>query len=328
GRQMRRELGERACAHEGRRVRISGDHTEQGRGVGLVAPCRVEGFGVVLEAFWVCSVPALDRRRRPLRHFVAVAVVAGVRRAELRREVGPRHAEAVIVAAVDDHVGALRHVAGRAGDRRAYRLMMAVANGCILVGRVALQADAVAGRAESRGGGLVAIAAGDAGREHLALLERAVIVDLVAHLTVGMIEPARARGGDVGVRQRAAGHPILGKCAAAGVTAAAGLDLLAHRGGRGIAPSVAGRWVDPPADTGPLIEGTDEPLPRVVVSAEGPPALPRARPSDVARALPVTGLAADADLGPGGGEAIGCRVVVLAHAGRVALRAHEVPVLV
>ena len=62
--------------------------------------------------------------------------------------------------------------------------------------------------------------------------------------------------------------------------------------------------------------------------AERPPALPVARPGDMARALAVAGLAADADLRPGGGEAIlGC-VVVLAHAGRMALGAHEIPVLI
>ena len=42
----------------------------------------------------------------------------------------------------------------------------------------------------------------------------------------------------------------------------------------------------------------------------------------------MAGLAADADLGEGGGETIGCCIVILAHAGRVALRAHEIPVLV
>ena len=42
----------------------------------------------------------------------------------------------------------------------------------------------------------------------------------------------------------------------------------------------------------------------------------------------MAGLAADADLGPAGGEAVGRRVVILAHAGRVALGAHEVPVLI
>src|SRR5262249_57024637 len=150
--------------------------------------------------------------------------------------------------------------------------------------------------------------------------------DLVAHLPVGMIEPARERRDDVGVRQRAAGHEILGNFAPPGVTASAGLHFLAHRGGREIAPSVAGRWIDPPNDAAPLIEGNEEAFPRVVVSVERPPALLGARPGDVARALAVAGLAADADLGPGGGEAIGRGVVVLAHAGRVALRAPNVPV--
>jgi hypothetical protein len=42
----------------------------------------------------------------------------------------------------------------------------------------------------------------------------------------------------------------------------------------------------------------------------------------------VAGLAADADLGPGGGEAVRRGVVILAHAGRMALRAHEIPILV
>ena len=42
----------------------------------------------------------------------------------------------------------------------------------------------------------------------------------------------------------------------------------------------------------------------------------------------MTGLAADADLGPGGVKAVGVSVVILAHAGRVALGAHEVPILI
>jgi hypothetical protein len=53
-----------------------------------------------------------------------------------------------------------------------------------------------------------------------------------------------------------------------------------------------------------------------------------ARPDNVPRPLAVAGLTADADLRPGGGEAIACRIVILAHPGRVALGTHEVPVLV
>src|SRR5262249_26980485 len=94
------------------------------------------------------SVPGLDRGRGPLRRFVGVAVVAGIGRAELCRQVGTRDAEAVIVPPVDDHIAALRHVAGRAGERRACRLMMVVCNGPILVGGVALEADAIPVRAK------------------------------------------------------------------------------------------------------------------------------------------------------------------------------------
>jgi len=71
--------------------------------------------------------------------------------------------------------------------------MAVMRGGRILVGRVTLQADAVPGRAKFRRVRLVAVAAGDAGREHFALAERAVVVDLVEHLSVGVIEPARER---------------------------------------------------------------------------------------------------------------------------------------
>ena len=45
-------------------------------------------------------------------------------------------------------------------------------------------------------------------------------------------------------------------------------------------------------------------------------------------ALTVAGLAPYADLGKGGCVPVICRVVVLPDAGRVALRTHEIPVLV
>src|SRR6516164_368415 len=84
----------------------------------------------------------------------------------------------------------------------------------------------------------------------------------------------------------------------------------------------------PPLDARTLVEADQEPLRRVVIFRERPPAGAVARPGDMARALPVAGLAANADLCEARGEAIIRRIVVLAHAGRVALRAHEVPVLV
>jgi hypothetical protein len=53
---------------------------------------------------------------------------------------------------------------------------------------MALQADLIAVEFEVRAVRLVAVAAGQALREHLALLEGLVIVSLVLHLPVGKIE--------------------------------------------------------------------------------------------------------------------------------------------
>src|SRR5262249_32614520 len=91
---------------------------------------------------------------------------------------------------------------------------------------------------------------------------------------------------------------------------------------------VAGLGRRPPSDALALVEANQEPHLGVFALAERPPAFPAARPGDVSGALPVAGLATDAHLRPRAGEAVVRRVVVLAHAGRVALGAHEIPVLV
>src|SRR6266571_4862326 len=94
----------------------------------------------------------------------------------------------------------------------------------------------------------VAIAAGDTRRKHLALLERAVIIDLIEHLPVRMVEPASKGGNDVRVGQRLTRDPVLGKFAAARVAQAAGLDLPAQNGGRDTALWIAGFRIGKPAD--------------------------------------------------------------------------------
>src|SRR5262249_8746299 len=197
----------------------------------------------------------------------------------------------------------------------------------VFLRRVTLHADAVAGGAQLRSVRLVAVAAGDAGREHLALLERAVIVDLVLHLAVGVIEPAREGRDQMGVRKPPPGNPVLGELAAAGLAKPAGLALLAQKRGREVAGSVSRLRVAPPDDIAPFVETNQQPLRRMLTFTERPPALLGARPSNVSGALAMAGLAADADLCPGAGEAVIRRVVILAHAGRVAPGAHEVPVL-
>ncbi len=194
--------------------------------------------------------------------------------------------------------------------------------------RVALEADAVARQLQFRRMRIVAVGAGDALREHLALLERTVIVDLILHLPIGEIEPMRQRRDDMGVGKPIAGNPVLRNLAAARVAEAAGLDLLAKRRGRIVARHVSCRRIRRPADVRALVEIDQEPL-RVAFARTGPRrALMRMRPSNVLGPLPVASLAADADLLPRRREGVVGRVVILAHAGRVTLGAHEIPVLV
>src|SRR5262245_56407853 len=107
----------------------------------------------------------------------------------------------------------------------------------------------------------------------------------------------------------------------------AGLDLLAQQRWREVAAQLAGRRIAPPNDIGALVEADQQPLRRIILLCERPPARLTACPADMARALAVARLAADADLGPGRRETVVGGIVVLAHAGRVTLRAHEVPVL-
>src|SRR5262245_63625279 len=98
------------------------------------------------------------------------------------------------------------------------------------------------------------------------------------------------------VREPAARHPVLGKTPASRVAEAAGLHLLADERRREIALRLAGRRVVAPHDIAPLVEANGEPHLRVVALAERPPALPPARPADMRGPLPVTRLAAHADL--------------------------------
>jgi threonine dehydrogenase-like Zn-dependent dehydrogenase len=115
----------------------------------------------------------------------------------------------MIVARVHQHVGPRRYVAVGAADRRIDALVKLMGRDRIFVRRVALQANAVARELQLRTVRVVAVAAGDAPGEHLALLERAVVVDLVLHLPVGEIEAAAQRGYDMRVGQPSARNPVL-----------------------------------------------------------------------------------------------------------------------
>src|SRR5262249_34411236 len=96
----------------------------------------------------------------------------------------------------------------------------------ILVGRVTLHADPVAGSAKLRTVRLVAITANDASPERLALFERAIVINLIEHLPVRMKEPLHERLDDMCVGKPPARNPVLGKFAAPCMAQATGLGLL------------------------------------------------------------------------------------------------------
>ena len=132
----------------------------------------------------------------------------------------------------------------------------------------------------------------------------------------------------MGVREPAARNPVLRdlRRAAHGTCRSSPPPCAAWRAGRsGGRCRSSGRR---PGDVEPLGVSHEQPERRVLLLAERQPALLCPRPCGMARSLSVAGLAANGDFRERRLEAI-CRcVVILAHAGRVALRAHEVPVLV
>src|SRR5271170_5989784 len=150
---------------------------------------------------------------------------------------------------------------------------------------------------------VVAIAAGNARRKHLALLERAVIVDFVLHLPIGVIEPVAELRDGVRIRQWPPRDPILGEFGPAGMAQPAGLDLFAQKRWGEIALRIAGARILSPGDTAALIEAHSEALRLVLMFPERPPALLVVCPSDVTRALAMTGLTAHTDLRPSRVEA-------------------------
>src|SRR5262249_3234068 len=103
----------------------------------------------------------------------------------------------------------------RGGQRRMDRLVSTMGGARIRGGGVTLQAGAVGRGAKLAAVRLVAVAAADTGREHLALLERAVVVDLVLHLPVSVIKALAYWRDHVRLGQPSAWNPCFGGLAAA-----------------------------------------------------------------------------------------------------------------
>ena len=190
---------------------------------------------------------------------------------------------------------------------------------CVVLRReVALSAQCAALRAQRTAMRLVTVAAGDAAPVREALHECAPFEHLVSLLAVGEIERRLEQRGTIEVEQPLAGVPSFGDLRAARMTRRARFDL-------GVGPAldaagrVAGCGIDRPVRALALVERHGKASRRIAVVA--------VRPCDMQRARSVTGLASGAELRPRRPVRVARRVVILAHVDRVAVGAHEVPVL-
>ena len=180
----------------------------------------------------------------------------------------------------------------------------------------------VAGLAQLERMRLVAVRTRDALRVHLALHERAPVVDLVAHLAVVPVQPVVEQREPVRVQRRPAVDVVVRQAARAAMAAGAHFDLaraLPRRAALGVAGLRHGR----PGHAAPLVQRDGEPL----VGVERAPVRPFLRPGHVVGARPVARLARHVEFRPGRLVDPGRGVEVLAQVGRMALGAGEVPVL-
>jgi hypothetical protein len=239
---------------------------------------------------------------------VAAALGAGQGRLQLLGEVRPRDLEAVIGPAIDDHEGLLDHVAvdapdrsgvTAAGDLRVEVMLGAAVDGPI----VTLEAELVPFAHQSETVAVVTVAAADPLRVHPALQERAVDVDLVADLTVGVIEALAEERRQHVVEQLGPAVIVVAELDTTGVTGGAELDQTSGR---------------------QLGRSDHEPEAVDVCRASS---LDGSFPRQMSGAGPVAGLATDVEVGPGGGVGPRRRVVALLEVRRVTLGAHPVPVL-
>src|SRR5215510_2468131 len=235
---------------------------------------------------------------------------ARIRRAESDRKIRARRPQGMVAARIHHHVLLARHVAvhalpSRRTDtvemmrRRVIELARQRGKARVRLGAMALRAERVALGLDSAAVGIVAIRAADPALVHLALAERPVLVVLGQLLAVDVVE-IRAEGLRLErVVQRPAGMLASRDAAPPRVAGSADVDLVAR---------VAS------------LEGYQQ-YRRATASA-------LARPLDVPDAGAVTGLAPDVDLAPLALIGVRHRIVVLLEIRGVALRAHEVPVLV
>ena len=160
---------------------------------------------------------------------------------------------------IDDHVGRGRHVAAHTRRAGAGGLVMMVRRRVVFAWQMAGGAEGIALRAQLSAVRVVAVAASDTARVHLALEERAPVVNLAALLSVAVVKGRGEERRTIMVKERLARLVALCDLAAPRVTLRADLDL-AIGCARLRAYRVAGRRVLSPRDVPPFIEARTQTL--------------------------------------------------------------------
>src|SRR5580693_3279847 len=101
-----------------------------------------------------------------------------------------------------------------------------------------------------------------------------------------------------------------------------------QRARRAASACISGCSIACPGRVAPLGEASHQPHAWVIALSERRPTLSFLRPTNVPGSGAVARLAAHADLRKGGRVAIIRGVIIFSHAGRMALCAHEIPILV
>ena len=98
-----------------------------------------------------------------------MTAIASIGRAEFEGQIWPGDTQAVVVSWIDDHVSGSGHVAASAGSAGAAWFVVMVCGGVVLTRQMAGGTDRVAFGAQFSAMRIVAVAASDTARIHLAL---------------------------------------------------------------------------------------------------------------------------------------------------------------
>ena len=219
---------------------------------------------------------------------------------------------------IDHHVCPLGHVAVDAARAPPRSLMMMMRRGVVLRRQVAGGAERIALGAHLLAVRLVAVAAGDSGVIHAALPERAPDIDLVALLPVDVIQVLRQKRRPIEVEEGQAGSISVGDLTAPRMALRTDIDL-GVLGACAAARGLARRRIGAPVHALAFGQVDRETLRWVLGS--------RSRPFEVRGPRSVAGLAADGNFLVRGVKRVVGGLVILAHVRRVAVGAHEIPVL-